>query len=488
MLLRSEPPSPLFVKKVCIEHTLPEEICPYFPREISHSGVHFRQVFECQSCNDGEVSMKRSALFPWWIWMLALLLVAACTAASSSPSPSGPVTLPPVTETAPPVVLATTEPSPTFTPAPTATEAQPEPTTGNITGMVWEDRCPATGENCREVAEFGRLGDGTRQPEEILLAGVAVSLAKGACPGTPISRTVTDGRGVYTFQNLEPGTYCVFIDMNEGNNALLLRGGVWTAPSVNQAQSTVDLQPGETATVDFGITRPAAQVVQASPTPPPPGPVTLPTPQATSTPSPTPTAQLATNPYELGDPDVVDNLDVPGGSWYLRWTNEATFKGKPGRLIMQVRQTGLVNFWTFSTYPPLKDAYLEGVFITGPQCRHKDRYGFIVRAPTRYEGIVFLISCDGMYKIFRWNGGLKILQDWTRSPAIHIGPNQTNRIGVWMEGKTLKLYINRALVAEIQEEIFLEGSFGVVIGADKTKDFEVYLDQVAFWLLPAKAK
>ncbi len=210
----------------------------------------------------------------------------------------------------------------------------------------------------------------------------------------------------------------------------------------------------------------------------------------TATPSPTATAALATSPRELGDPDMLDTMDIPGRSWYL-WGNTGVYPltDRPGYLGLRVLKTSEITYWIRSTYPPLQDAYVQALFKTGDECHHKDRFGLVVRASERYdEGIFFVISCDGMYKIFRWNGGLKILQDWDRTTAIHTGRRQLNRVGVWMEGTTLRLFVNGVQVAEVEDDYFTEGVFGIAVGADATPGFTVYVDEVAYWLLPQPAR
>ena len=212
----------------------------------------------------------------------------------------------------------------------------------------------------------------------------------------------------------------------------------------------------------------------------------------TATPSPlppTPTAALATHPDELGPPDMVDPMDIPGKHWYLWGNAYVRPQVRPGVLGLIVPKTSNVTYWIRSNYPPLQDAYVQAIFKTGDVCHHKDRYGLVVRASEKYdEGIFVLISCDGMYKIFRWNSGLKILHDWERTPAIHTGRRQINRVGVWMEGPTLRLYVNGSQVAEVQDDHFTEGVFGLAVGADATPGFTVYVDEVAYWILPKPAQ
>ena len=256
------------------------------------------------------------------------------------------------------------------------------------------------------------------------------------------------------------------------------------------ATATPVLPP--TSTVGAPAASPTALPPTATFTPLPtatftPLPTATATATATVTPSPTPTVALAADPYDLGQPDLLDPMDVPGAHWYVWGNPYVRPEVVPGALRLIVDKTSEVTYWIRSDYPPLEDAYVQAVFRTGDSCHHKDRYGLVVRSPSAYEGLLFVVSCDGMFKIFRWNGGLKILQDWTRTTAIHTGGRQTNRVGVWMEGQTLRLYVNNALVAEVQDDLFTSGTIGLLVGADATPGFTVDVDEVAYWILPQPA-
>ena len=375
---------------------------------------------------------------------------------------TGPIT-PPVGPTPPSGNTGTTPAAPT-----TATG-------GTITGIVWEDKCTyrggeageplEVGSNCRLYEGLGYGGDGIRQPEEPVFVGVLVDLAQGTCPGTPLGSTSTNAEGRYTFDGLAPGTYCVSINEGRDINASRLIPGAWTKPVPGQGFTTVELGPGATVTVDFGRFLNAIGFLPAV------------TPEPTSPPS------GATLP-DLGDPEMRDPMDNPARRWYMVNEAEARFEASDGRLVMYAYDLSWTNYWGLSAYPALTDAYLEGVFITGPECRGRDRYGFIVRAPSPQFGIVVLVSCGGEYLVFRWDGEYNVLQNWTRTDAINTGPNQTNRLGVWMEGNTLKIYINRRLVGQVTDNVYTQGRFGVVVGARETSGFWAAVDEVAYWLLP----
>ncbi len=365
-----------------------------------------------------------------------------------------------------------TTPIPIDTPSSPMT---PSAAKGRIMGLVWEDRCDfrggeggeplEVGSNCRYYDGKGFAGDGIRQTDEPPLVGVLVELRKGPCPGTPVGTTSTDEKGQFLFDGLEPGTYCVSVNEGAPVNASILIPGAWTKPAPDQGLLTVELGAGATVTVDFGRTLNAFGFLPAV------------TPEPTSPPS---GAMLP----DLGEPEMRDPMDNPRAKWYMVDDPQARFEASGGRLIMYGYDLSYTNYWGLSAYPALTDAYLEGVFITGPDCRGRDRYGFIVRAPSPQFGIVVLISCGGEFLIFRWDGEYNVLQNWTRSNAINTGPNQTNRLGIWMEGNTLKLYINRRLVAQVTDNVYTQGRFGLVIGAYETSGFWVAVDEVAYWRLP----
>ncbi len=429
---------------------------------------------------------------PWTWWLLLLLALVACTRASgSAPPPLPTVTEASPTETllpseAPTSVITATALAPVMVASPTATK----PLLGDIVGWVWEDRCPASAtaepaadKMCQSTPEGALVGDGQRQADEPALAGVVVHLAKGACPGTPLSKTTTDAQGAYAFRNLPPGTYCVSIDAQEPTNVPLLNPGTWTLPRLAQGQQEVELPAGQKVQVDFARTIQSAELAQAlTPTLAPKVAPSL-TPTSTSTPVPTPTLTNEEKPYALGEPDMHDPMDLPTAHWLIFNTFPwAHMEAKDGKLVVTILSPEPThNLWIRSTYPPLKDAYIEAVFITGDQCNHKDRYGLVVRSPSKYEGIVFTVSCDAMYKIYRWNGGFKLLRNWSHATMVHPGPNQVNRIGVWMEGNTLKLYINRAYVDEVEEDLFTEGDFALMVGGDASPRFQVAIDEVNYW-------
>ncbi|MEM7030933.1 MAG: NBR1-Ig-like domain-containing protein [Chloroflexota bacterium] len=139
------------------------------------------------------------------------------------------------------------------------------PSQATINGTIWVDTC--------EVLENGQptngciLGEGgLYQPDRIpgedeaRIAGILVNLHQGSCPGGDILITkATNISGIYTFDNLPTGFYCVSVDSSTGPNPVLLQEGRWRYPEVTDDGPTTfsshSLGPGETQASNFGWQR-----------------------------------------------------------------------------------------------------------------------------------------------------------------------------------------------------------------------------------------
>ncbi|MCX8062370.1 MAG: NBR1-Ig-like domain-containing protein [Anaerolineales bacterium] len=170
-------------------------------------------------------------------------------------------------------------------------------------------------------------------------------------------------------------------------------------------------------------------------------------------------------------------------NWFLLETPYTEFKVKDGALIMEASPGGGEE-WGLATHAAIQNFYMEVEFRTGEQCSGKDRYGLLFRAPNPNAGYVYGFSCEGRYRIYKWDGrNYNPLQEWTVSPAILSGPNQTNRLGIWASGSTLKLYANNIVLTELRDRTYLKGRFGLFIAAAESDPFKVFVQEIAYWLL-----
>lgn len=142
------------------------------------------------------------------------------------------------------------------------TPTTPEPGSGAIGGVVWEDFCVNSnpGAGCVESVDAGLfVGDGAFDALDVAWAGITIGLANGACPGdgtvptNVLETAVTDEDGLYLFDGLDTGTYCIFMDALSPENVDFLIPGNWTWPAQGVGYYSFILDPGEQALdLDFG--------------------------------------------------------------------------------------------------------------------------------------------------------------------------------------------------------------------------------------------
>ena len=215
---------------------------------------------------------------------------------------------------------------------------------------------------------------------------------------------------------------------------------------------------------------------------------------ATAEPSPTPTDEPPDDPKSaLGDPDYTDTCS----SWSA-WSVEAkdqvlesvtTISVSDGKLSMQSSQPGKFHWWL--NYRELGDGYLEAVYETG-NCSGADQYGLVFRAPDYFNGVgyYFTLTCDGQYDLREKDDPNSLIQDnqlrfnMKKSEHIKAGANQSNTLGVWMDGSMVRLFINGHFIDEIKDaKITTAGHFGPFIYGRNTAGFKISLDEISYWLL-----
>ena len=141
------------------------------------------------------------------------------------------------------------------------------PNSASISGVVWNDFCTILSSgnasaNCIETAEGSGffIGNGTYNANEFGMADIKVELGDGACPedgiipaSDLINTTLTDANGLYSFTDLDGGTYCIVINAFAEENLDLLIPGDWTYPARGTGRLGIILAAGEERTeVDFG--------------------------------------------------------------------------------------------------------------------------------------------------------------------------------------------------------------------------------------------
>jgi hypothetical protein len=277
-------------------------------------------------------------------------------------------------------------------------------------------------------------------------------------------------------------------------------------PAATTPEPVLELTPD--AIYTSAVQTIVAQLTEAAPTPEPtqtqplpeaslpPEDTPVPTAQASSTPEPTatlaatPTSQpeLTTAPpaddptLNLGSPTWQDTFE-DDSNWTLLDDEHSHFELQNGQMVMLAYNADYYNSWAL-TPPTIEVFYLEAQGTSGA-CSGRDRWGLFFRAPDDTRGYLFGVSCDGRYALWVYDGSSEIyLMDWADSPHILKGPDQINRIGVKADGNRLSLYANGNFLAEVRDDSFASGRFGLFIGSAETPGYTAKVDEIAYWENP----
>lgn len=243
--------------------------------------------------------------------------------------------------------------------------------------------------------------------------------------------------------------------------------------------STPDLVATQVATILAAY--PTADL-QTTPTPS----AATPTPAvATSSPSPSATATISSDDprSSLGEPTYSDPFDNAE-----RWGLQEPYDDGHTRIEVKNNQLVLTSLnaegwlgWRTSSAKP-GNAYIEATFSSG-ECSGGDQYGLMVRSTEEKGADFFAVTCDGRYSLTHYDGNqFSGVLDLKESGAIHTGANQTNRLGVWLEGSKIRLYANGSLLTETNDDqMASQGSIGAFISGILTANFTVNLSEMAYW-------
>ena len=239
---------------------------------------------------------------------------------------------------------------------------------------------------------------------------------------------------------------------------------------------------------DSGSTLPDTTTPQPSNTPlPSDTPTPTNTPTITSTPLPTNTPTItpvsANDPRaSLGTPNGQDTF-ASAGNWPLYNDEHVQMEVKEDGLYMTSVNADKWESWML-TESNLENFYLE-VTATPGECAGWDRYGLLARSQDASHTYLFGFTCDGKYSLRIWDGlQFTMLVQWTPSEYILAGAGQTNRLGFKAVGSTLSIYANGVLLAEVEDDTYSSGTYGLSSSAFTTPGFTVQFSEVSYWNLP----
>ncbi len=194
-----------------------------------------------------------------------------------------------------------------------------------------------------------------------------------------------------------------------------------------------------------------------------------------------------------GQPTFDDPMD---GKNIEDWTNPSTGL-LPDTNFIKIAETNdkfyvtgkqtAFSTWYF-TWRELSDFYLQATFNSGT-CTGKDAYGLIVRGPQHLAGVAFgyvvAFSCDGSVWVFRVDSASPYsatdLVGWTPSQYIVAGSNKQNVLGIKAIGNTITVYANGHQIAQVTDNKYASGRFGVFVDAGQTSNYTYQVVHLSYW-------
>lgn len=108
----------------------------------------------------------------------------------------------------------------------------------------------------------------------------------------------------------------------------------------------------------------------------------------------------------------------------------------------------------------LYNVYFESTMTTS-LCKNDDQMGVLFRVSGSMSYYRFLINCSGRISLQQVAGGTPTtLVDWITTNQVQQGLSNPVKIGVWVYGNSLKIYLNDQLQMEATNSTFYSGGIG----------------------------
>lgn len=190
------------------------------------------------------------------------------------------------------------------------------------------------------------------------------------------------------------------------------------------------------------------------------------------------TMQQPTVEKNPGDILFADDFTVSPNGWGTMDREGGRITFEYSGLVIGVDLTDFM-FWTVNG-DEFADTRIDvdAVLLDGPT---NDNFGVICRYQDDENFYGFLVSHDGYFGIFKKQAGSIVMAnasgDLQFSEIIRQGGN-VNHISAVCHGSRLKLSVNEAVLAEVEDETFTSGKIGLFAGAYEHPDVEVLFDNL----------
>lgn len=186
-------------------------------------------------------------------------------------------------------------------------------------------------------------------------------------------------------------------------------------------------------------------------------------PTATTTPvSPTLVPSLTPELHPgVGSIILEDNFSS-ANSWLISQTASSTVGLGDHELSLALSQPN-GYLYTIRTEPHFDNFYVE-ITANPSLCIGEDQYGLLLRFNSASSFYRFALSCNGQLRLDRIvSGTASSPQGWLPSASVPSAAPSSSRLGVWMQGKEMRFFINDQFQFAISDPLLTSGAIGVFV-------------------------
>jgi hypothetical protein len=185
------------------------------------------------------------------------------------------------------------------------------------------------------------------------------------------------------------------------------------------------------------------------------------TPTTFPTQIPSPTVDLRPGMGERIFSDTFDQAEL----WNTASSEQASAAVDRNRLILSVNGPGPLTITSLRSQPLLGDFYAEASASIS-LCSGKDQYGMLLRAASMQDYYRFVINCNGQTRLERVRAGVNYpLSEWMSSSDIPRGGPAQVKMGIWMSGREMRIFLNDHFHFSQQDPVFASGAIGFFANA-----------------------
>lgn len=183
-----------------------------------------------------------------------------------------------------------------------------------------------------------------------------------------------------------------------------------------------------------------------------------------------------------GAADVLfeEEFDDPlAANWQLEGDAQGQARIVDGKLLIAISAPGTVQYATLED-EIFSDLILD-VEATQVGGVAGSSFGVLLRMVAPQQFYRFEITSNGEYMVERHDGPgewERLTDDWQTSPAIRVGPNETNHLRVAVAGGTFSFYANDTLLTQVVDQRYQTGAIALDAGTFNQSEVQVAFDNV----------